>query len=337
MKNDPLITYPQLKAALIEACGQDAFETYREIAVSAVRNAERAARLAAGGEKVQLASLSGWFEKKGKRRWFEIHPPQVRYYVGEQNGTGEVQKGFILIGANTVITTAYKKLIIANDDRVWTLIAEGNDAMSSEDQASLWESALSDLRPRLASAIGHQLTSLVRGSKPGSDGSDGIAPPQSYTELKARIVDAYGEAAFDEHKDLIVDAVVSGQGTGALITIASSLPFVLIEKLSSRACALCYGLCFFFHGAQIVSCPTGWRKLGFSHCAVRRRCNRRGPYVGNQHFAERLVCQKSWRCGKRSPQILHSRRKANKILRGGGQRRRRRLRCRATFHHGSWL
>lgn len=93
--------------------------------------------------------LSGWFTKdsggrvaKRQRRFFELRTGSIFYYASALAGKGTQQKGMIEIGKHTNVTHDSRgTLIVANPDRIWTLVADPDPAAgvrAAPAQAEAW-------------------------------------------------------------------------------------------------------------------------------------------------------------------------------------------------------
>jgi len=126
-------------------------------------------------EKRRPRVAPSWFVKKAdhgrdRRRWFELHGNEVRYYATENAGRGVDQKGIIPIAYYTTIMFSSKELVITNPNRTFELTGE------SLDEVAAWGLALKKLIKLLSPEFNvNNFDKAAEASGPTAEDADGLA------------------------------------------------------------------------------------------------------------------------------------------------------------------
>ena len=209
------LSFADLKTQLISQFGEDSFEHNRRTVVDTLRDAELARR-GSTSTPLAIAKLRGWFTKKAekrgrdRRRFFELHAAELRYFEDQADDQGVVLKGTIVLDARTEVRATGRALTIKAGERTYELLAE------TEGQAAQWEGALLDARPRLALNFAAQLSSLLPADR---------APP-TFRDLKRTLVPAYGVSAFASQRVQVARAHCAATATWKAAHPDTTLPLI---------------------------------------------------------------------------------------------------------------
>ena len=132
-------SYAAVKADLVARFGASMFSARRGSVVAALRTVEQSQAALADADTVSVrgdadVQYAGWFVKKAekrgrdRRRFFELHAAELRYYESEHAGHGVGIKGTVPVTAETEVKLRGGALTLTNADRVWNLVGEEEGA-----------------------------------------------------------------------------------------------------------------------------------------------------------------------------------------------------------------